>query len=175
MKAIWVLLGVAVVGFVAVSWLVGGDEGPPQAPPPQTANPDVPTSTRAELALDRRPSAAPARPDAQPPAVDPGPAPEIGAQSPLKGLDGRDLDAAERARLSIPEEVKGGWVVRSVDPTSPAAEAHLEKDDVITRAHKTNVMTFDDLARAIGDREHTIIRVYRRGQPFEVVLQKPWE
>jgi S1-C subfamily serine protease len=66
-------------------------------------------------------------------------------------------------------------VVTEVDPTSPAAEARLAPGDVLFRAGGNKILSWDDLARAIGDREQTRVQAYRGGKAFEVVLHRPFE
>lgn len=102
------------------------------------------------------------------------PPPPVDADSPLLGLEGEALDLNQKEKFGLPEKLKGGFVIKSVDPAAPAAEAHLEPNDVITRAHHSDITSLEDLQRAIGDREQTMLRVYRNGKPFDVVLHKPW-
>jgi S1-C subfamily serine protease len=85
-----------------------------------------------------------------------------------------ELGASDRERLNLPAKLKGGMVVTAVDPTSPAAEAHLQKDDVIYRAQHSEVVNENDLRSAVGNREHTVLNVFRKGRPFGVVIHKPW-
>lgn len=104
-----------------------------------------------------------------------GPPPPITPESPLTGLETRELSTSEISELGLPEKLAGGVVVTRVSPTSPAAEARLQPDDIITKAHKTDVTRLEDLQHAIGDREQTMLRVYRKGRPFDVVLHKPYK
>jgi serine protease Do len=89
------------------------------------------------------------------------------------GMEFGDLTSDYKARMGIPEKVEG-IVITDVQPWSTAAEAHLEKGDVIWRAGHTPVKTVDDLKSALGDREQTVLLVYRGKQTFPVVLFRPF-
>jgi hypothetical protein len=179
---LYIALAVA-VGLVIAFW--------PRSPEPPRTEPkaeSVPEPKKAEpspsgdqpVITKEVPKEPPplARPDAGEPEAKkepPPPPPPITDTSPLVGVDARDMTEADRSSLKLPEKLKGGVVILKIDPTSPAAEAHLEPNDVISQAHLTQVKSFDDLKRAIGDREQTTIRVYRNGRPFDVVLHKPFK
>jgi hypothetical protein len=92
---------------------------------------------------------------------------------PLTGLELEEPTTAELTELKVPEGMTG-IVVKKVDPASPAAEAKLEKGDVIVRAQRDKITNERSLRAAVGDRDQTVLTVYRHGYPFQVVLHKPF-
>jgi len=102
------------------------------------------------------------------------PPPPIDAKSALQGIETRELTAQDRIDLKLPDRLWGGVVITRIDPKSPAAEAHLAPNDVVFRAQGAKIQSIEDLQRAVGERGQSRIQVYRKGAPFEVVLQRPF-
>jgi len=115
------------------------------------------------------------------PGADVGPRPELGRAPPplpddaLHGLGVRAATQDELRAQGVSEKAEGGVVVTEVDARSPAAEARLEAGDLIIVANKKNVKSEDELREIVGDREQTLITVYRGGKAFQVVLHRPWK
>ena len=172
-----IIAAAIVVGVVFALWPRTPDESVQQPATQPARDPAVSPSGDTPKIAPRRPPDADAAPDAGVAAVEEpkGPPPPITDDSPLTGLDTRELTRGEIQELGLPEKLAGGVVVTRVHPTSPAAEARLKPDDIITRAHKSDVTRLEDLQHAIGDREQTMLRVYRNGRPFDVVLHKPFK
>lgn len=89
----------------------------------------------------------------------------------LGDVDSRDLD-----RLSLPSET--GALITEVVPDSPAAEAGLRKDDVITAVAGLPILSAAQLQRTIRENpagRTLTLSVVREGQPLElsVTLGKP--
>lgn len=100
--------------------------------------------------------------------------PDVDAKdSPLVGLDVEEPTSAELTELKVPEGMTG-VVVKRVDPASPAAEARLEKGDVIVRAQRDKITGEMSLRASVADRDHTVLTIYRGGFPLQVVLHKPF-
>ncbi|MBI2375475.1 MAG: PDZ domain-containing protein [Deltaproteobacteria bacterium] len=97
-----------------------------------------------------------------------------GTPEALVGLDLSTLDDAERERLKVPEIYKGGVKVGRVDPRSPGAEAAIHEGDVIVQAMMDRVTSPDELAKSVGEREHTLLVVVRNGHAFNVTVHRPW-
>ena len=95
-------------------------------------------------------------------------------ESALVGLEIDDASSSDLASMKVPEGMTG-VLIRLVDPKSPAAEAQLEKGDVIVRAQREKVTSLESLKAAVGDRDHTVLTVYRGGYPFQVVIHKPFK
>jgi S1-C subfamily serine protease len=89
------------------------------------------------------------------------------------GMEFGELTSDYKARMGIPDKVEG-IVITDVQPWSTGAEAHLEKGDVVWRAGHTMVKNLDDLKSALGDREQTVLLVYRGKKSFPVVLFRPF-
>lgn len=171
-------LVLAASGLVWAS-LQAGEEAPRTSPGPTLAAPSPPSGMPRLGGPSVGASASPspvvsAPPSSEAPKPTKAPLPPPGAETALKGLGTRELTAQDRLDLKLPERLPGGVVVQEVDPTSPAAEAHLAPSDVIVQANGEKVLSLDDLRRAIGENNFTKIRVYRRGSPFEVVIYKPY-
>lgn len=170
---------VVVVGGLVWASLQAG-EAPPQPSSAPVLSPPSPPSGMPRLGGPSgvpSPSPTPvssAPPSSEAPKPTKAPLPPPGAETALKGLGTRELTAQDRLDLKLPDRLPGGVVVQEVDPTSPAAEAHLAPSDVIVQANGEKVLSLDDLRRAIGENNFTKIRVYRRGSPFEVVIYKPY-
>lgn len=93
----------------------------------------------------------------------------------MAGLGARTMDDRDRRELGLPERLTYGIVITEVDPRSSAAEAHLAPNDVIFNAAGKKVTNIYDLAQIVDGRQYTKLHVYRRGQPFEIILHPPYE
>lgn len=124
---------------------------PSKIPPPARVHPDAAVVAEKELVV---------------PEIDP-------QNSPLIGLDVEEPTSAELTELKVPEGMTG-VVVKRVDPASPAAEARLEKGDVIVRAQRDKITGENSLRASVADRDHTVLTIYRGGFPLQVVLHKPF-
>jgi hypothetical protein len=172
---IFALVGVAALG-VGVWVLLGPTDPPPSSitppppPPPEiTRTPTSATLIRSAIPCPQPPPPTEAKAVEPPPPLAPLPE-EI---DPLREITFREATDADRQRLNVPKRFGHGVVLGRVGPDSPAAISALQEDDVIVRAHRTDVNTADDLRRAVHDREHTLLVVARNGQYFEVVLHRP--
>lgn len=105
---------------------------------------------------------------------EPPPPPKNDAENPLIGLEVGEANPAELREWKVPVG-QTGVVVKAVDPGSPAAEALLEKGDVIVRAQRDKISTWESLQKAVGNRDHTVLTVYRAGYAFQVVLHRPFQ
>jgi hypothetical protein len=92
----------------------------------------------------------------------------------LTGLEVEDSDSAALEAMGVPKG-RTGVVIKSIDPSSSAAEAALKPGDVITRAQRDNITNTESLKRSVGDRKHTVLEIFREGHPYYVVLHKPFE
>ena len=173
MKRGLIIGAVIAVGFVAYTVMRRQPVAEKPAPPaiaksPAKAKPPTPTPTSTVATKTPTPPPDPNRDRT----LDPDPSE---ADKALAGLTTRDATRAEMDIQGVPAKAKGGVVVTYVDPRSPSAEAHLEKGDVIIRAHHDYVTSVSELGTAVGDREHTMLQVYRGGKGFNVVLHKPFK
>jgi serine protease Do len=84
----------------------------------------------------------------------------------LDGVTVGDLDADARQELHAPDPLKG-VVVDDVQPDSNAAEAGLEKGDVIVEINHHPVITTDDAIRLCKDAkgDHILLKVWHREAP----------
>jgi serine protease Do len=91
------------------------------------------------------------------------------------GLAVQQLDPQTRAQLNIPSEIKGGLLVVSAQRGGSAAEAGLQRGDVITEAEWRPVRDITSLRRALsGKRGSTLLlRVWRNEGYFFVSLKVP--
>lgn len=122
----------------------------------------APPSSKAE------PSVPPAKPQRAP--GDP-----RGTDDAMAGLDVRGASKAELIGMGLPEKLAGGVIVTDVDPRSAAAEAQLVAGDVIVEAHTTKVTSLSELDEVVQSRQQTMLKVYRGGKPFQVMLHRPFE
>lgn len=104
----------------------------------------------------------------------PPPQPSSDAENPLIGLKVDEANSSELRDLKVPEGMTG-VMVKFVDPGSPSAEAMLQKGDVIVRAQREKISTPESLKNAVGNRDATVLTVYRDGYPFQVVLHRPFQ
>ena len=92
----------------------------------------------------------------------------------LAGISYRDVQMWEIAELGLPEKVKGGVLISKVHAKSSFAESQIRPGDIVTHAHHSKIINFDDLSNAVTGRSHSLLDVYRDGKPFQVVLNKPY-
>ena len=78
----------------------------------------------------------------------------------------------EIPELGLPEKLKGGVLISKVHAKSSFAESQIRPGDIITHAHHSKIVTFDDLSNAVTGRSHSLLDVYRDGKAFQVVLNK---
>ncbi|MCC7384576.1 MAG: PDZ domain-containing protein [Deltaproteobacteria bacterium] len=178
MKKGIILLLVAIGVVAAALLLLSPDPGKPAAPsadPGAAApradpieSPGVPGAPQPERIARAAAADAGAKVEELPPLPSETPAAIV-------GLGGRPMSEADREALKLPPKLKSGVVVTEVDPTSQAAEASLLPNDVIARAHHSDLTSMEDLSRVVAGREQTMLHVYRNGQPFNVVLHPPFD
>lgn len=178
MQKKWPLL-LGAIGLLGVlAWIYSGPKGsgPEANPGAATAN-DVKASTGGE-----RPSLIPKvlpteegkDPPPPPPPSPPTPtSPE--ALDPLADVDLSEATDGDRDRLKVPRKWGKGVILRNVGPDSPMALAALRDEDVIVRAHRTEVNSVTDLRSAFAGRDHTVVIVARDGRFFEAVIHRPEE
>lgn len=172
----WLLLLLAILVGLAAWWvIVGGgaqDDALPRASEaPREREPDAAPGRRLipeELPHER------AREAVAPDAATQGEAPrEAVVRELTEGLGLRALGDADREKLKVPERFKGGLVVTSVHPDSPAAEVSLAEGDVIVRAQRSDITSEEELKQQMEGRDHLLITVSRAGELFQVVLKPP--
>jgi len=74
-------------------------------------------------------------------------------EAPVKkalGMEFSSLNAATRQKFTIKESVAAGVVVTSVDPSSPAADKHIQAGDVIVEVNQDPVKDPDDLSKKMN-------------------------
>ncbi|WP_339253052.1 trypsin-like peptidase domain-containing protein [Sporosarcina sp. FSL W8-0480] len=77
---------------------------------------------------------------------------------------------------NIPQEVKGGVMITSVDPTSPAGKAGLKEQDVITAINGTDIMNSMELRKflyselSIGDKAQLTVYTGSEKRTVELTL-----
>ncbi|MDY0410425.1 S1C family serine protease [Paracerasibacillus soli] len=80
-----------------------------------------------------------------------------------------------RQQISLPDEVKGGMVIASVEPGSPAEQAGLKQYDVITKINGNDITSILELRKflyteaSINDTLH--IEIYRNGKQHTIDLK----
>lgn len=131
-------------------------------PPPGATGAKAPSVTRAPEA--GRPSGGESSITADPQA------------SALKGLEVKPMDDGLREKLRVPNDSQIGYgvVVGDIHPDSPAAEIAMRRNDVIVRANLKKVDSPEDLAKLVGDRNHTLVTISRDGSLMQMVLKKPY-
>ncbi|MEE2903144.1 MAG: PDZ domain-containing protein [Myxococcota bacterium] len=92
----------------------------------------------------------------------------------LAGISYRDVEMWEIPGLGLPEKLKGGVMISKIHAKSSFAESQIQAGDIITHAHHSKVVNFDDLSNAVKDRSHSLLDVYRDGKAFQVVLNRPY-
>lgn len=172
-------IAVVIGGVVVLAWPSSSPQ--PEATPSAASPEPTPAATSTAVASPR-PRIEPPRPP-EAPRASPSPTPSAAATRPpsggmpaaMAGLSARTMDDRDRREFGIPERLTYGIVVTDVDPRSSAAEAHLAPNDVIFNAAGKKVTNIYDLAQIVDGRQYTKLHVYRRGQPFEIILHPPYE
>lgn len=92
--------------------------------------------------------------------------------SPLDGLQVRDLDASLRRQLGFPSNL-GGVVVTDIDHASPAARSGLQPGDVIFELNRRQLADARDFSEALrqADGKRLLLRVWSRGNARYFVLE----
>ena len=95
---------------------------------------------------------------------------QTGASSDTDALDGvtvTDLDSQAREALKIPDDLKGA-LVTDVDPDSNAADAGLQKNDVIVEINQQSVASSDDAVKLCNDAksDQILLKIWRRQGDF---------
>jgi S1-C subfamily serine protease len=88
------------------------------------------------------------------------------------GLDLQPVTPEIAKRLNLPADIKG-LVVTDVDPTGPAAEAGIDKGDVILEINRQTVETFEEAKAALdkaGDKS-SLLLVARGGRTIYITVQ----
>lgn len=94
---------------------------------------------------------------------------------PLADVELSEATDGDRERLKVPRKWGKGVILRNVGPDSPMALSALRDEDVIVRAHRTEVNSVTDLRTAFAGRDHTVVIVARDGRFFEAVIHRPEE
>lgn len=113
--------------------------------------------------------------DAPPPPAPPTPSTPAVAADPLADVEFAEATDSDRERLKVPRKWGKGVILRNVGPDSPMALSALRDEDVIVRAHRTEVNSVADLETAFQGRDHTVVIVARDGRFFEAVIHRPEE
>jgi serine protease Do len=94
------------------------------------------------------------------------------ANSPMRGVQVDELTADIRQQLGLKPDVKG-VVITDVQDGSPAAEAGLQRGDVIEQINRQPVNSVADYQRLIGQagKQTLVLLVNRRGSTTFVVVQ----
>lgn len=180
MQKKWPLLVGAVGVLGALAWFYAGPNASsgPSFGPEAVATGGVKASTGGE-----RPSMIPkVLPTEEgrgqpPPPPPPSPTTETppGDLDPLADVELSEATDGDRERLKVPRKWGKGVILRNVGPDSPMALSALRDEDVIVRAHRTEVNSVSDLKTAFAGRDHTVVIVARDGRFFEAVIHRPEE
>ena len=93
-----------------------------------------------------------------------------GTKSSLSGVSVENLDAGTARDLGLPGNSQG-VVVTDVSPSSRAAEAGLQRGDVIQEVNRKPVRNAADFERAVsGSKEETLLLVNRRGNTLYLAV-----
>lgn len=97
---------------------------------------------------------------------------ESGGGGVLRGLKAETLTPSIARELQLPAGTPG-VVVTSVDPSSPAAAADIQRGDVIQEVNRKPVRNLDDYQRAVqsAGNESALLLINRDGQTHFVVVQ----
>jgi serine protease Do len=88
------------------------------------------------------------------------------------GMQLTPLTPALSGRLGLPENIQSGVVVTEVAAGSPAAEAGLERGDVILQVDNEDVSRPEDVLRRLERKKEAVaILVWRKGDTFYAVLK----
>ncbi len=92
--------------------------------------------------------------------------------SPMRGVQVEDLTSDIRQQLGLDMNVKG-VVVDDVPQDSPAADAGLQRGDVIEQINRQPVNSVDDYQRLIGEtgKEPVVLLINRHGNTTFLVVQ----
>jgi len=94
------------------------------------------------------------------------------ANSPMRGVQVEDLSGAIRQQLGLKSDVKG-VVVSDVPDGSPAADAGLQRGDVIEQVNRHPVNSVSDYQQLIGEagKQTIVLLVNRGGNTVFLVVQ----
>jgi serine protease Do len=95
-----------------------------------------------------------------------------GQESGLQGVSVDELTPDVAQQLQLPRGTSG-VVVTDVDAASPAAEAGLERGDVITQVNRTPVHNTSDFDRVVGQTKGAVILGVNRGGVNHYVAIEP--
>lgn len=100
------------------------------------------------------------------------PAPGAGGGAALPGLTVQNLTDSLAHQLGLPPGAKG-VVVTSVDPTSPAAMAGVQRSDVILQVDHTPVQNVQDYNKALSGKvnQPVLLLISRGGESSYIVVQ----
>jgi serine protease Do len=91
-------------------------------------------------------------------------------KSSLSGVQVEDLDAQAARSLGLGPKAQG-VVVTQVNPSSAAADAGLERGDVIQEVNRKPVRNTGDFERAMGvSKEETLLLVNRHGNTMYLAV-----
>jgi serine protease Do len=90
----------------------------------------------------------------------------------LKGVEVQNLTPALASQLGLPSTAEAAVVI-SVDPSSTAADADLERGDVIMEVDHRRVHNLNEYNQAIAGagRQPVLLLVNRRGTTHYIVVQ----
>jgi len=92
------------------------------------------------------------------------------SSSSLSGVSVEDLDAQASKELGLPANSQG-VVVTSVQPSSQAAEAGLQRGDVIQEVNRKPVKNTSDFERAMSaSKEEALLLVNRHGSTMYMAV-----
>lgn len=96
-------------------------------------------------------------------------------ERPYIGVGLANLKEVPRRYLQeLPQNLKGGALVTSVDPNSAASKAGLEVQDIITAINDTKVMSSDELRKYLYTElepgEKVQLEVYRGSEKMNIEL-----
>jgi serine protease Do len=91
-------------------------------------------------------------------------------RSSLSGVSVQDLDARSSRQLGLPADAQG-VVVTNVSPSSAAAEAGLQRGDVIQEVNRKSVRNTSEFERAMsGSKDETLLLVNRHGNTMYLAV-----
>jgi len=110
-------------------------------------------------------------PEDQPLATDPGyrPPANVPSGAALPGVLVGELSPALRSRLNL----KSGVIVREVQPDSPAAEAGLQREDIILQVNQQPVSSVAEFDAAVRQSQgEVLLRIFRGGTNLFLVVPR---
>lgn len=174
-KLVAAVLGLVVVGGGAWWWSRREPPAPqPEGRPPKVAATPDPRPSMIPKTLPHEEGAKEV-PTAPPPPAALTVSSHPSTTEPLGDVELHDATDADRERLKVPRKYGHGVILKNVGPDSPMALSALRDDDVIVRAHRTEVNSTSDLEQAFKGRDHTVVIVSRGGELFEAVIHRPSE